>query len=124
MARFTVTPEDNMYGVSIMILATTGNGDNGNIAVDDITVTLGACSGDVTTASAGNDDVITESAAADDDDVVAVNVNDVAADAAADDSDNLIDDTDTNDDADANDDTDANDDLDANEVNAPVDGRM
>ena len=93
-----MTPEDNMYGVSIMILATTGNGDNGNIAVDDITVTLGACSGDVTTASAGNDDVITESAAADDDDVVAVNVNDVAADVAAGDSDNVIDDADANDD--------------------------
>ena len=63
-----------------MILAHVGDGDNGNIAVDDITLTFGECtdvttvSDDdaVTTASEGNDAVTT---ASDDDDVAAMAAN-------------------------------------------------
>ena len=47
-----------------MILAHVGDGDNGNIAVDDITLTFGECT-DVTTVSDDDGDVTT---ASDDDD--------------------------------------------------------
>ena len=101
MSRSTVTPEETDAGGYIAIMAEVGQGPLGDIALDDITVTFGECMNDTTTVSADDDDVITEAAAAaddDDDDVVAVNVNDVAADVAAGDSDNVIDDADANDD--------------------------
>ena len=127
---------DTDEGAYIMIIAAVGEGQNGNIAIDDITLTFGECSDvttvsyddndDVTTVSDDNDDVTTVSdddddainVAADADDVVAENVNN-AADAAVGDSGNLIDDTDAN-----IDDTDTNVDADGNDDNEPADGRM
>ena len=43
MARFGLTAAPHADGSFIMIVATVGGGSNGNIAIDDITLTYGAC---------------------------------------------------------------------------------
>ena len=46
MARISLTAEPGEAGSFITIEAVVGNGINGNIAIDDITLTFGACAAD------------------------------------------------------------------------------